>query len=266
MSPYEYEPFAYSNWVRYLEVGRSTAESPFTFHIDQFVVGWRIHYTALSYTWGDSTPTRSIAIGADELQVGQNLFDFLNAYNTQPWGASLPKCLWIDQICINQADVVERDRQVSMMNLIYKMADRVLVWLGCDAEIVRAARQLRDNDAVDTWAITTILRHPYFTRVWIVQEIALAQDIDVLCGGVKLKLSQLQAAATRLERRPGWAVSGPRWRLSRTMACFAFLGLGLWIDVLLVDVMGHLLWNIAYLSTARMGVRTRATRCMDSLV
>jgi hypothetical protein len=46
----------------------------------------------------------------------------------------------------------------------------------------------------------------------------------VLCGGVKLKLSQLQAAATRLERRPGWAVSGAALAIIQDHGLFRFLG------------------------------------------
>ncbi|ENH68160.1 Heterokaryon incompatibility protein 6, OR allele [Fusarium oxysporum f. sp. cubense race 1] len=38
--------------------------------------------------------------------------------------------LWIDQICINQADNKEKGQQVAMMGSIYSSATQVLVWLG----------------------------------------------------------------------------------------------------------------------------------------
>ncbi|KAM0546264.1 hypothetical protein ACHAPJ_010947 [Fusarium lateritium] len=38
--------------------------------------------------------------------------------------------LWIDQICINQADSREKGQQVAMMGSIYSAAKQVLVWLG----------------------------------------------------------------------------------------------------------------------------------------
>ncbi|EMT69299.1 Heterokaryon incompatibility protein 6, OR allele [Fusarium odoratissimum] len=38
--------------------------------------------------------------------------------------------LWIDQICINQADNKEKGQQVAMMRIIYSAAKQVLVWLG----------------------------------------------------------------------------------------------------------------------------------------
>lgn len=42
------------------------------------------------------------------------------------------RCLWIDAICINQADKYERNLQVAMMADVYENADRVWVWLGDD--------------------------------------------------------------------------------------------------------------------------------------
>ncbi|OAQ66840.1 heterokaryon incompatibility protein (HET) domain-containing protein [Pochonia chlamydosporia 170] len=42
--------------------------------------------------------------------------------------------LWIDQICINQADIQERGHQVSLMAEIYSKADSVYVWLGEDQD------------------------------------------------------------------------------------------------------------------------------------
>ena len=68
-------------------------------------------YTALSYTWGEPTPTRSVAVDGANIEVRQNLFDFLQAYTAEAWGmgnTNSPVFYWIDQICINQEDLVER--------------------------------------------------------------------------------------------------------------------------------------------------------------
>jgi hypothetical protein len=37
--------------------------------------------------------------------------------------------LWIDAICINQADLDERKQQVQLMRDVYSGASRVVVWL-----------------------------------------------------------------------------------------------------------------------------------------
>lgn len=42
----------------------------------------------------------------------------------------LPRLLWVDAVCINQADVEERGRQVRIMDRIYSGCVEVLVFLG----------------------------------------------------------------------------------------------------------------------------------------
>jgi len=45
-------------------------------------------------------------------------------------GYDIPRYFWIDAVCINQSDLPERGSQVSMMDVIYRHATNVLVWLG----------------------------------------------------------------------------------------------------------------------------------------
>ena len=53
-----------------------------------------------------------------------------------PYLVSQCQCgyLWIDQICINQNDPVERSAQVSIMRKIYSFGNSVLIWLGPETE------------------------------------------------------------------------------------------------------------------------------------
>lgn len=48
--------------------------------------------------------------------------------------------IWIDALCINQADDTERGHQVEMMGSVYKQAKPVLIWLGTPD-----VRELRDE-------------------------------------------------------------------------------------------------------------------------
>jgi hypothetical protein len=41
-----------------------------------------------------------------------------------------PRMLWIDAICVNQDDLEERSQQVQLMAEVFKLAERVVVWLG----------------------------------------------------------------------------------------------------------------------------------------
>lgn len=59
---------------------------------------------------------------------------------TKNLGAALQKLrlpdgarkIWIDALCINQDDVLERNEQVRLMGEIYSRCSRVIVWLGQD--------------------------------------------------------------------------------------------------------------------------------------
>lgn len=112
-----------------------------------------------------------------------------------------PKVLWCDAICINQPDQKERSSQVPLMENVYSNADKVLVWLGKSTESTDRAFQFMDEivNAPDldhlvkqkttgpSWiALEKLMRMPWFTRRWIVQEIALAKDAMVFCGKAAL--------------------------------------------------------------------------------
>jgi hypothetical protein len=45
-----------------------------------------------------------------------------------------PRLLWIDAVCINQTDNVEKTKQATLMRKIYENAVRVLVQLGEGSE------------------------------------------------------------------------------------------------------------------------------------
>ncbi len=99
-------------------------------------------YIALSYTWGDSNPSKSIYLEeySDIFQiiVGPNLFSALRQFRH----TTDERPLWVDALCINQSDTVERSFQVSLMRSIYEKAACVLMWLGEEAEDSNLAMDL----------------------------------------------------------------------------------------------------------------------------
>ncbi len=84
-------------------------------------------YSALSYTWGGSNKTHQIRLGSDE-QLG--ITESLDTAMRYVRKRDISETLWIDQICINQADLAEKNGQISLMGSIYGKAEQVLVWLG----------------------------------------------------------------------------------------------------------------------------------------
>ena len=83
-------------------------------------------YEALSYCWGKSTNKVHIQLNEKEFLVTKNLHSALLRLRKQ----KEQRTLWIDAICINQADDEEKNRQVPLMRRIYQSCERVLIWIG----------------------------------------------------------------------------------------------------------------------------------------
>jgi hypothetical protein len=106
---------------------------------------------------------------------------------------------WIDAICIDQTSVLERNHQVQMMREIYCNAESVYVWLGEEDKAAHsdaAMVYLEKRDAFEAatirtktfWtpqqakAVLSLCQRPYWTRIWIVQELLLSRRVILLCG------------------------------------------------------------------------------------
>jgi len=176
-------------------------------------------YEALSYTWCTpldpetvhiATVGSSSSASSSTLPVRQSLASALRHLRY----GDRPRTMWIDAICINQSDVEERNEQVIRMADIYRLAQRVIAWLGPDSADGSQAIQVLDflgsqfvvtvDNAVlaapdaternwdhrtalpydhDTWMrISKLLDRDYFRRLWIIQEIQLAKEVVLCCG------------------------------------------------------------------------------------
>lgn len=102
-----------------------------------------LQYHALSYVWGDPRPTDDIILNGRPFRIAKNLaaaLEYLRATTLVADETALP--IWIDAICINQADLAERSQQVAIMGSIYGGARCVLSWLG---EPNRSRNYIRDS-------------------------------------------------------------------------------------------------------------------------
>lgn len=133
MNNYEYrslDPEAHE--IRLLKVQKSSDESaPITLDLRHASLEDGKLFYALSYTWGDETPTTQIAIrdGVTPgfVSVRRNLFEYLREArrSTQDWSS---EWIWIDQISINQEDQDEKGHQVGQMRKLYSITKATLVW------------------------------------------------------------------------------------------------------------------------------------------
>ncbi|KAK5073092.1 hypothetical protein LTR51_005734 [Lithohypha guttulata] len=86
-------------------------------------------YEALSYAWGDASSMTSITCNESELRITCTLHSALRSLRHSEHEA-ITRRLWIDQICINQKDVPEKNQQVAMMCDIYRRGSGTIAWLG----------------------------------------------------------------------------------------------------------------------------------------
>ncbi|PMD13834.1 HET-domain-containing protein [Hyaloscypha hepaticicola] len=92
---------------------------------DKWVAGGT-SYEALSYVWGDANDRKMIVLNGVVFQVTRNLYSALRHLRY----TDRSRTLWIDAICIDQGNVLERNHQVESMGNIYENCKRVILWLG----------------------------------------------------------------------------------------------------------------------------------------
>ncbi|MCJ1451337.1 hypothetical protein MMC28_001673 [Mycoblastus sanguinarius] len=154
-------------------------------------------YEALSYHWGTDEPTLTIKIYTggfpQDFMVRPNLLSALQQLRLP----HSPRTLWIDAICINQKDTDEQNHQVSLMAKVYSRATNVCVWLGESSKDSDLAlnfisrivnlddfdRLVVDRRTPEEWAaLSSLMKREWFSRRWVVQEIALAKRATLYCG------------------------------------------------------------------------------------
>jgi hypothetical protein len=165
-------------------------------------------YAALSYVWGDTEPAQRIFVDGKDVSVAPNLYGALR--RLRHTGCDI----WVDALCINQQNNIEKGAQVQLMARIYQQADNVISWLGEGGDGVDVAvdffRLLKDElhkptdsfmrtlQSEEEWLITTwlavrqLLQHPYWGRVWILQEVLLAKNPVLYAGEESCPMDVLQ--------------------------------------------------------------------------
>lgn len=184
-------------------------------------------YTCLSYTWDNPIPGASY-IDRDtfiditrpdgvvrRFDITPSLHDFLQHLHTRSH-AGLVAYLWVDAVCINQADLGERASQVTLMERIYSDCERTIVWLGpADGNSHAAVQLIKYYEGVtpsyedrvppegmntnDLYVILgTFLDRNWFHRTWTLQELVLPRQVIFWCGAMDFSPKQLYDAVWSL--------------------------------------------------------------------
>ena len=126
MSTFKYQPLEQSDEIRLLVLQPGSGTSPIESSLLHKTLDIQ-PYEALSYEWKDaSNCDPMIIVDGCDVRVRKNLRDAL----LQMRLIEENRYLWIDALCINQANVCERNKQVQKMGKIFKGAQSVIAWLG----------------------------------------------------------------------------------------------------------------------------------------
>ncbi|KAK1675797.1 heterokaryon incompatibility protein-domain-containing protein [Colletotrichum godetiae] len=160
----------------------------------------------------------------------RTLLKLLPACNTEPekLRAELrrqeARILWIDAICINQTDDVEKGHQVASMDLVYR-SQSLVIWLrewsensdialdllqsfrDCfvangheefawysplSDQVAKAGERFGESQTDETWAaFVDLINRPWFSRRWAVQEVVLSSQKHAHLGNRIFRLGYL---------------------------------------------------------------------------
>ncbi|KAM0351646.1 hypothetical protein ACHAPU_002656 [Fusarium lateritium] len=219
-----------------------------------------IPYKALSYVWGSQDTPREVRVNGKTMFITESLHDALK-HLRQPYEDEV---LWVDALCIDQSDIRERGHQVSHMGEIYRKADKVMIWLGFfsgDAALLKysiddfdrhissgpfpkwpredprwkerwkqvlGVTELRNHEKLAN-GFQSFMESAWFTRVWILQEVANAKTAVIRCnlGSIPTKVFALlpyildvqisQQCQAVLDIMPGPSKLTSWWNENRTL-------------------------------------------------
>ena len=200
-----------SSEVRLLEIlpGLST-ETPITCRLRAFPIDEAPTFDAVSYNWGGYAVSRTALVDGEPMELPVHLAQILGNFRHR--SETEDRHLWADAISINMSDLEERNHQVGILAKIFSSAWRVLISFGSaepgDAEgvanILAAAKKIpraysaEQRAALQAYVldpgnfIIQLFQKPYWSRIWIVQEIVLAKDLIILFGNHALSLEPLE--------------------------------------------------------------------------
>jgi hypothetical protein len=186
-------------------------------------------YIALSYTWGRADLVAHITINSLVVLVTESVYIMLQHLQREDEAVTV----WLDLLCINQTDDAEKEWQILLMRDIYQRAEKVLCWLGPSADDSDAVMKFVgyfgkaacEAGAMDVdfagwdnlegqakiakqrllaivdemghdWPIETyraLATRAWWSRVWVMQELALATNAEFMCGRERVPYIHFQS-------------------------------------------------------------------------
>jgi hypothetical protein len=229
-------------------------------------------YEAVSYFCGNQTIKVQIVMNDNSVSVPANAAHALRGLRSK----DKMRMLWIDALCIDQGNDIERAHQVLQLAKIYSSATRTLAWLGEEDETLaesfstcfdrlrhagyhelshmpKGAKLISRHQGVEVFSVPApkdqppsfvhaqndavsaivlllakYLTRPWFNRLWMYQEVLLAQECVCCVGAYELAWSYVQRALLSLSRVPletsnvgEFGLAAPWTRTMYTLSPFA---------------------------------------------
>ena len=209
---YRYSPLKHHHDIRLLYLLPGKDRAPLSCSLRIVSLSEPPVYEALSYTWGEPIFSASIeCFTKGQLPITENLSKALLRLRL---GDRL-RVLWIDAICINQQDLVERNHQVTLLQDTFQKAKNVIVWLGEDTgDANEAFKILRAIDPSSSSsmdiirlmitdrqnALAKFLGRSWFRRIWVVQELICAQKATITCGDHEMEGERFLDVASTIKK------------------------------------------------------------------
>jgi hypothetical protein len=174
-------------------------------------------FFAISYAWGSTDLSDTIILEGKAVKVPRSVNVALRSVRSMISMTNMGSnaCfVWIDFLCINQQDTLDKSQQVMRMQNIFGQAYLNLIHLGESEDDSDLAMDLTlkvgvysnkgfdyKQHLVDRWAevkrgekarildqaafaaVSKLFTRRYWGRMWIIQELAMADDVSlILCG------------------------------------------------------------------------------------
>lgn len=141
---YKYEPLCYDRSLRILTLHPAGhPDEPLVVELQEILLDKpHTKFDALSYVWGPRSPAidSNVFCCGKKIAIGPNCDAALRRLRL----IRQKRKLFVDAICLDQENDVEKAKQVKLMGDFYILARQVLIWLGeGSTEIARAFKYFR---------------------------------------------------------------------------------------------------------------------------
>lgn len=186
-------------------------------------------YTTLSYVWGpEDQPTHVMRTPLGDISIRQALYVALVNLRQK----REPLTLWVDALCINQSDELEKARQITLLAEIFQRSTSTVAFIGGEEDHSDAIQMLMQVRACmvlgpsseewpehlprcpslweergmpfpddDTWAsVAAFFANPWFRRAWIVQEAVIARRLQIVHGKTWVDWNHLFLAMVHIDK------------------------------------------------------------------